>query len=247
MAREAQCSIHQPNLFPRLSTLAKLFASDVWVALDDVQFARHDYQQRCRLATIGDIGSQQWLTVPVHLPDGRATVINKVQLADPVQAQRRLTGLLRQYYGRSPHWAAFTNSLDEVLAVLSNTDRLAELSEISTLVLLSLVGWPGRAQRSSELPARAGRSERLADLTRACGASTYICGTGGARYLDQQPFAQRGLGVAFFTAPSHADSGIWQGAGRVTALWALMTIGPAALGRALREQATRAGGYRQPG
>ncbi|NEC13964.1 WbqC family protein [Streptomyces sp. SID8014] len=28
---------------PRLTTLAKLFASDHWIVLDDVQFARRDY------------------------------------------------------------------------------------------------------------------------------------------------------------------------------------------------------------
>jgi hypothetical protein len=108
MAREAQCAIHQPNLFPRLSTLAKLFASDVWVALDDVQFARQDYQQRCRLASIGDIASQQWMTVPVHLPDGRATVINKVQIADPARAEplrtpRRPDSRMRSRYLHMRH------------------------------------------------------------------------------------------------------------------------------------------------
>lgn len=32
------CAIHQPNLFPRLTTPAKLFAADYWIVLDDVQF-----------------------------------------------------------------------------------------------------------------------------------------------------------------------------------------------------------------
>ncbi|MCX5265887.1 WbqC family protein [Streptomyces sp. NBC_00199] len=40
------CAIHQPNPFPRLSTLAKLYAADRWIVLDDVQFARRDYQHR---------------------------------------------------------------------------------------------------------------------------------------------------------------------------------------------------------
>ncbi|MGC5010117.1 WbqC family protein [Streptosporangium sp. DT93] len=46
------CAIHQPNLFPRLVTLAKLFAADYWIVLDDVQFARRDYQHRARLASL---------------------------------------------------------------------------------------------------------------------------------------------------------------------------------------------------
>lgn len=36
------CAIHQPNLFPRLATLAKLFTADYWIVLGDVQFARRD-------------------------------------------------------------------------------------------------------------------------------------------------------------------------------------------------------------
>jgi hypothetical protein len=66
------CAIHQPNFFPRLSTLAKLFTADIWIILDDVQFARHDYQHRCHLAPVGDDRlPERWLTVPVHLPSGR--------------------------------------------------------------------------------------------------------------------------------------------------------------------------------
>ncbi|MFE7111305.1 WbqC family protein [Streptomyces sp. NPDC057575] len=38
------CAIHQPNLLPRLSTVAKILAADVWIVLDDVQFARRDFQ-----------------------------------------------------------------------------------------------------------------------------------------------------------------------------------------------------------
>ncbi|MCQ8769774.1 WbqC family protein [Streptomyces telluris] len=44
------CAILQPNFFPRLSTLATLFAADYWIVLDDVQFTRRDYQHRTRLA-----------------------------------------------------------------------------------------------------------------------------------------------------------------------------------------------------
>ncbi|WP_411977315.1 WbqC family protein [Streptomyces decoyicus] len=52
------CAIHQPNLFPRLSTLAKLFAADCWIVLDDVRFTRRDYQHRtaaCSSSTRGAV------------------------------------------------------------------------------------------------------------------------------------------------------------------------------------------------
>src|SRR5579884_3694663 len=48
------CAIHQPNLFPRLTTLAKILAADCWIVLDDVQFTRRDYQHRARLTAYDD-------------------------------------------------------------------------------------------------------------------------------------------------------------------------------------------------
>jgi ADP-ribose pyrophosphatase YjhB (NUDIX family) len=96
------CAIHQPNFFPRLSTLAKLFTADIWVVLDDVQFARRDYQHRCRAT--GPDGTERWLTVPVHLPAGRATLIRDVIVADPGQASRRAGDIIRRDYQASPFW-----------------------------------------------------------------------------------------------------------------------------------------------
>ncbi|WP_329331391.1 WbqC family protein [Streptomyces sp. NBC_00663] len=100
------CAIHQPNLFPRLSTLAKLYAADRWIVLDDVQFARRDYQHRARLAAPADPDRQQWLTLPAHLPHGRPTLINQARLADPSRSRRVVSLLIRQYYGRSRQWPA---------------------------------------------------------------------------------------------------------------------------------------------
>ncbi|MFF4551339.1 WbqC family protein [Streptomyces sp. NPDC001406] len=100
------CAIHQPNLFPRLSTLAKPYAADRWIVLDDVQFARRDYQHRTRLASLEDPGRQQWLTLPTHLPHGRATLISQARLVDPRRSRRTVELLVRQYYRRSRHWGA---------------------------------------------------------------------------------------------------------------------------------------------
>ena len=84
------CAIRQPNFLPRLSTLAKLYASDIWVILDDVQFTRRGYQHRCYLAPVADAYLPgRWLTLPVHLPGGRATMIRDARLAEPALTARR--------------------------------------------------------------------------------------------------------------------------------------------------------------
>jgi len=237
LASGTWCAIHQPNLFPRLSTLAKLYAADTWVVLDDVQFTRGAYQQRCRLAATSDPARQQWLTVPVHLPNGRDTPINQVHVVDHAATRRRMHRLLQQYYSGSRHWPASVEALGQALAALDTTDLLADLSEASTRALLTLTSWQGTILRSSDLTARTSKSQRLAELTCAAGATTYLCGTGGARYLDYWPFALHGLRVVLFTSPAQGDSHIWQGASKVSALRALMAVGPGALSTALHQHA----------
>jgi hypothetical protein len=230
------CAVHQPNFFPRLSTLAKLYAADVWVILDDVQFSRRDYQHRCYLPAAGPALPARWLTVPVHLPAGRATLIRDARIADHVLTARRLRGLLRQYFRKSHRRSAVWDLLAEAEDAVGSCASVAEASERTTIALLEAVGWRGRICRSSGIAARTGRSERLADLTMLAGATVYLCGTGGSRYLDPAPFTAQGLAVQFFMPPSRLVSLPPDACRRATALADLAEAGPRALARHLDSQ-----------
>ncbi|MEU6098436.1 WbqC family protein [Streptomyces sp. NPDC047079] len=220
------CAIHQPNLFPRLSTLAKLYAADRWIVLDDVQFARRDYQHRARLAAPDDPDRQQWLTLPTCLPHGRPTLVNQARLADSRRSRRTVRLLIRQFYGRSPHWASVGEVLDAVLDLFETTDRVADLARTSTIALLTALGWSGEVLDSSGVPTREGRSERLADLVVTSGSTHYLCGSGGQRYLDHQPFAAHGISVLAFHTPVDTEDRLWSRARRISSLWALSELGP---------------------
>lgn len=232
------CAIHQPNFFPRLATLAKLFAADCWIVLDDVQFTRRDYQHRTRLATLDDPADRQWLSIPTRLPLGRQTPIKDAVMAEPVRSRQRTARVLRQLYGASPHWPAFEQALAPVIDAFAG-DRTAAVAEASSRALLDLLGWQGRILRSNGLPARPGRSQRLADLAAAVGARTYLCGTGGMQYLQPHPFTARGIAITAFITPA---DGPWEAARELSALRALMLFGPRTLANNLRTVANQSHG-----
>ena len=223
MYNRITCAIHQPNFFPRLSTLAKLYAADVWVVLDDVQFNSRDYQHRAWLVAPDGV-QQQWLTLPVHKPFGRATRINEVLLAEHTKAARRVEQLLKYYYGRSPFWPLLAGPVEQVATSLRTGARLADVAEASTIALLDLLGWRGTVIRSSSLAARPERSTRLADLTHAVAADEYLCGTGGAKYLDVGPFEERGVRVRYFAPPEPGHVGR-----KASALRWVASVGPTAV------------------
>jgi hypothetical protein len=233
-----RAAIHQPNLFPRLSTLAKLYACDLWIVLDDVQFTRHDYQHRTRLIDGAD-GSDRWLTLPVHLPHGRGTRLRDVTIVDPQLSSQRLTSVLHQHYARSPHWSALRPRVAAVAALTAKTDSIVEVAVESTTQLLRAVGWNGDIVHASAFATRPERSEHLADLLVATDARVYVCGPGGRRYLRPEPFADAGIEVDYFSAPVGPDSDVWQRSNRVSAVDALTRHGGEHL--ALRLAAEAAG------
>jgi hypothetical protein len=228
------CAIHQPNLFPRLSTLAKLFTADYWIVLDDVQFTRRDYQHRTHLAALDDPARTQWLSISTHLPHGRATLINQARITDPHRCARRILERLSHHYEASAHWPALRQHLPSLLDLFTTTDRTARVAEASTRTLLDMLGWTGTILRSSDLPARPGRSQRLADLATATHARTYLCGTGGMRYLDLDLFQHLVTTVTPFRTP---DTGLWTNARTISALWTMMKHGPSDVVEALLRNA----------
>ena len=110
------------------------------------------------------------------------------------------------------------------------SDRTAAITEVSTRVLLDLLGWRGQVIHSSDLPARSGRSQRLADLAAATGADAYLCGTGGMRYLVPELFWKQGISVVPFRIPTGS---VWACGREVSALLPLMAYGVDAVARDL--------------
>ncbi|MFI6116936.1 hypothetical protein [Kitasatospora sp. NPDC051164] len=71
------------------------------------------------------------------------------------------------------------------------------------------------------------------------GASAYLCGTGGRRYIEPNRFTDVGIGVRQFTVPA---TGVWAGARSLSAVHALLLHGPHLVGETIRESAMWADG-----
>jgi hypothetical protein len=141
--------------------------------------------------------------------------------------------MTRHHHGRGPYWATVGEEVDRVAEMMDRTAQLVDVAEASTQALLKIIGWHGTMIRSSEFIVSSERSARLADLTLAVGATDYICGTGGAGYLQAHSFTERGLAIRYFSVPEAQTSDIWRGAKRVSAIAAISDAGAASLGRSL--------------
>lgn len=206
MSAGKTCAIHQPNFLARTKTLAKVAASDILVVLDNVQYNARDYQNRTLLAPLAYPARLSWFTWAMRKHDGRATKIKDLEFADRVRDTKHLMTTLHHNYVRAER---YDSVVPDLLSVIRDAQPPAKMWVDSMVFTLGMLDWKGEVLYASELNLKptSSRSGRLADLVREVGASTYLCGTGGRRYLDLEEFNRASVEVVFSSAePTNSDT-----------------------------------------
>jgi hypothetical protein len=121
------------------------------------------------------------------------------------------------------------------------TGTLTDTATASTAAMLDAIGWKGTIAYASDLTARAEQTDRLVDLCVAVGAGTYLCGTGGLRYVEPERFDRVGIDLVPFPAPGEEAGLVWHAARQITGLWALAAHGPETVAEAVAALAATRG------
>lgn len=188
-------SIHQPNLFPRLKVLQKIYHSDVYVCYDDVQFVRSDWQNRVYIRGLKDL-RPFWLLIPVEKPNGQKSKINEVKIADNNVAAL-IERQLYYSYSSSKYWDEIQIFLSPVISEIKEFTLLSDFLYFSLENLINLLCPNVHIIRSSKIDFSFS-SEKNLHLIQICNyvhANEYICGSGGLTYIDESVFNEHGINL----------------------------------------------------
>ena len=191
-------AIHQPQYLPYLGFFDKIARADVLVVLDDVQFHRRGLQHRNKIKTST---GWQWLTLPVT--GGHDQAIRDVRLSDTEPWQRKHANAIRWNYGRAPYFPPYAEEMIEIIQ--HPWERMIDADMALLRWVMRALGLEPSIAYSSDLEVRGIRSERLANLCRTVGATTYLSGPGGRRYVEPDVFERAGVELAWqeFAAPRY--------------------------------------------
>lgn len=188
---------HQPLFMPWLGYLDKMHQADLFIILDDIQFARRDYQNRTRIR-IGEMA--HWLTVPVQ-QRSQQEIINEKSVDYPANPDdygwtRSMGKTLAQAYQRADYFSEYGPAVQEILEF--RWPRLIDLDLALLALIRDAFGIRTPLVFSSELNVPGSKSELILNLCKAVGADTYLAGMGGSRhYLDRPVFAEAGVAIAW--------------------------------------------------
>ena len=196
-------SVHQPNFMPWTKLLAKIVASDVFVAYDSVQFNKREYHARQLFATAR--GASAFLTVPVR-HTGQREVIRDMRIVTELPWRARHLDFLTVNYGHTPYFGEVFPVIEGVYA--AGYELLADHNVALIEAFAGYLGASVRVVRASTLPHAGSREERLLDLVRAVGGDEHLTSTTSTHEIDWSGFDAAGIPVRVqqFTPPAYEQA-----------------------------------------
>jgi hypothetical protein len=183
-------AISQSNYIPWRGYFDLIALADEFVLYDDVQYTRRDWRNRNRIKTAqGPI----WLTIPVQVTGRYLQRIRDVVVSDEHWSDKHWRSLVH-HYAAAPAAADHRGALEELYRTAPRR-WLTEINEHFLAGICALLGIATRIRRSSEFELAGDRSERLLNICRQLGASTYLSGPAARAYLDEPLFASHGVQV----------------------------------------------------
>jgi hypothetical protein len=187
------CAIMQPTYLPWVGYLDLVDRADVFVFLDNVQFARRSWQQRNQLRGPGGL---EWISVPVLKSGRREQRIDETEIQADGFPNEHLAQIARRYQ-KAAHFAALWPGLNSVIAAAGEHRSLNRLNQEAIRYLCTTYGIEYRFESAASLPVSGRRSELLVALCKATGADTYLTPPGSVEYLreDHALFVAAGVSV----------------------------------------------------
>ena len=185
-------SIHQPEHLPWPHFIKKIFLSDIFVILDDVQFKKNNFQNRNKLILRN--GKIFWATVPVEKGKLTDLIIEKKIVG--VSWRKKYLSKIIQNYLQQDFFREIYEPLENLIE--NSDDSLCNLNISIINYLLHEMKIKTQIVRSSELKVKGKKNQLLINILNELSAKEYLAGLGSKSYLDLKLFDKNNIKVNFF-------------------------------------------------
>jgi hypothetical protein len=187
-------AILQSNYLPWKGYFDLMAAADEFLLFDEVQFTKNDWRNRNRIVLNGKL---HWLTLPVRTAGRFGTAIQDVEVAKADWARAHWE-TLRQAYRDAPHFRPIANTLERDYGAAGHLRRVGQINEHFLRSVAVLLRLETTILRADVVPrTTADPTERLVEICKGRGATSYVSGPAGRDYLDIAAFREAGIAVYF--------------------------------------------------
>lgn len=182
--------IIQPHFLPFAGYFELMKRSDVFVYYDTAQFVRRSWH--CR-TYITEQGKAQWLSAPVKTADGSRRPLSVMSWADDQSWRAKMQRRLRKLYVNTEESHLLAAIID---LINKGPGSLVSWNIAANTLIGAALDIKRHTLKTSELaPVVGDKQDRIIQICRELGATTYVCGPGSRGYVRDRDFAESGVGV----------------------------------------------------
>ena len=195
-------AIHQPNYIPWLGYFYKIWQSDIFVFLDDVQFTNEGMQNYHYIKT-----PQGPFRLKIPVQHNFGDTIAKVTIRYELDWVKKHLKTIEMNYKKSAFFEEVYNDFKSVLS--GGHQTLSEL-DISLIKYFSnKLNIDTSFINSSELDIQTVREEKILDICNALKGTTYYSGTGAKTYQIEEDFLDRGIELKYSSFKPFGYPQLW--------------------------------------
>jgi hypothetical protein len=184
-------AIVQSNYIPWKGYFDLINMADEFVLLDEVQYTRRDWRNRNYIKTHN---GRLWLTIPVQVKDKYYQRISETRVSDCSWAAKHWAAL-KHNYAKAKYFAEFRSTFGALYQEVAAEEFLSKINYRFLVAICQILGIRTTISQSSDYHLADGSSERLLDLCKQAGATTYLSGPAAKTYLAEELFQQQNISV----------------------------------------------------
>ncbi len=190
MADQIKIGIHQPNYLPWLGYFYKIAQVDIFILLDNVQYEKNSYTNRCQIKTPQ---APFWLTLPIKRKFPQ--MINKAEITNYKQEIQRHLKTISQNYQKAKYFNDLYPELEKIMK--KDYSYLSDLNIALIKFLVNKLRIKTKIKTASDFQVSGASTERLINLCKNFKGSIYLSGKGGANYQDEEKFKKAGINLKY--------------------------------------------------
>lgn len=188
-------AILQPSYIPWRGYFHQIQKADVFVFYDCVQYDKHGWRNRNKIKTTN---GDQWLTVPVNTEGcvNEGLEIASVPIVWTIDWAKKHKKSIIQSYSKAPFFREYNLLIEAIFT--RRDDKLSDLTCATTELIARELGISQtKFLRSSQLPAKGAKTDRLISILTHLGATHYISGPSAKEYIEKDKFDAASISVEF--------------------------------------------------
>lgn len=188
-------AIHQPHYFPWEGYLNKIQSVDKFILMDEVQITDSSPMYRHSLLTLR--GEKKYITIPFEKVHYKRMPYKDVRVNNQIGWQKNHYNFIKENYGKSPF---FPEVMDAIAPIFSRRYHfLCDVTTDTVILLKKLLGIKTELvmMSSLEYPKESKKNQLVLDLCLAVGSDHYLSGKGARKYMELDPFLEKGVCVEF--------------------------------------------------